>query len=169
MSSAGWFGASFLSLRLLAAVNARCWLRGDACADGGGPAIAGSSPELFGNSERIELVLGPPRGLIAAPVKRAVVQSAQWDRELVAHAAAERCGLRKAEVMGVGGPPAAEQARLQGHELEVRAVAVPARFGQAQVGFVDPRHARALTCSFFALDQGKGHGAVQRQSAGVWL
>jgi hypothetical protein len=99
-----------LSLRRLAAENARCWLRGDACAGGGRPAIAGLSPELFGNRERVELVFGPPSGFVAAAVQRAVVHSAEWDRELIAHPAAERCGLCKPHVMGVGGPPSTEKA-----------------------------------------------------------
>src|SRR6516164_2631152 len=97
---------------------------------------AGLSPELLRDKERRNLLLGPPRNFIAAPVERAMMQPAQRNRELVTHPAAERCALGKAEMMRVRRASAAKEARLQSHEPEVIAVAVAPRFAYCQGGFV---------------------------------
>jgi len=66
---------------------------------------------LLRNRERLELLLGPPRSLIAAAVEGAVMQSAQRHGELVAHPAPERGALGKPQVMRVRGSPAADEGR----------------------------------------------------------
>ena len=86
------------------------------------------------------MVPGPPGDLIAAPMKLAMVQAAEGNGELIAHAATECGGLRESHVVGIRWSSATHEARLQRHELKVIPVAVPARFGQRQVGFVDTRH-----------------------------
>jgi len=47
--------------------------------------------EFLRNRERLEPLLRPPRGLIAAPVERAMMQPAEGHGEFIAHPAAE-CG-----------------------------------------------------------------------------
>jgi hypothetical protein len=84
-----------------------------------------------------------------------MVQPAQRHGELVAHPAPERRALRKPEMMRVRRPPTAEQTWLQGHELEVIAVAVAPRLAQRQVGFLDPYSACALRVRLFTIGQGK--------------
>ncbi len=96
------------------------------------------APQFLRNREWLELLLGPPRGLIAAPVERAMMQPAERHGKLVAHPAAERGALREPEMMRVRRSPTAEQARLQCYELEVIAIAVAPRLAQGQIGFVDP-------------------------------
>jgi hypothetical protein len=68
----------------------------------------------------------------------AMVSSAQWDGELVTHLAAERRVLREAQVMGVRGSAAANQARLLGNEPDVIPVANPARLRQRQHAYRPP-------------------------------
>ncbi|MGA3190848.1 MAG: hypothetical protein ABSF22_27420, partial [Bryobacteraceae bacterium] len=46
--------------------------------------LPGLTPKIGGHSERLNLVLSPPGPFIAAPVKLAVVQSADGDGELIA-------------------------------------------------------------------------------------
>ena len=131
-------------------------------------AIAASlDPQFLRNGERLDLLLCPPGGLIAAPVERAMMQSAQRHGELVAHPAPERRGLSKPEMMGIRRSPTAEQARLQCYELEVIAVAVAPRFAQGQVGFVDPGSARVRPGGLLAIRYSERQGSVERQSAGV--
>ena len=40
-----------------------------------------------------------------------MMPAAEWDRELIAHLAAERARLRESEVMGIGGLAAAHETR----------------------------------------------------------
>jgi len=95
-----------------------------------------------------------------------VVQSAQRDGEFVADPAPKCRALRKPQMMCVGRPPVAQQARLQGNELEVIAVAVPAWLAQGKIGFVDP-WGSCLVCGRLGVAQRKRQGSVERQSAGV--
>ena len=130
---------------------------------------AGLVPQFLRDREWLEVGFGPPGGLIAAPMKRAVMQPAEGDGELVAHPAPERRVLRKPEMVRVRRPPTAQQARLRGHELEVIAVTVPPRLAQGQVGFVDPWSSWFPRGGFAAIRQGKRQGSVERQSAGIGL
>jgi len=66
-------------------------------------------------------------------VKLAKVQSAEGDREFIAHRAAQRAFLGKAKVVGIGGSPPTNKAGLGGNELEVRLVSIPARLADPQL------------------------------------
>jgi hypothetical protein len=75
------------------------------------------------------------------PVERAMMTSAQWDGVFVADPAADGARLSKSEVMGIGRPAPADQARLRRHEAEVRTIPIAARFAQLKCTFVDmPGH-----------------------------
>ena len=56
----------------------------------------------------------PPILFVAAAVNFAVMSPAQWDRELVANFAPKSTALGKAQMMGVRGLSAADQARALG-------------------------------------------------------
>ena len=62
----------------------------------------------------IDTELAPPSSLVPAAVYLAMMAAAERDGELVADLAAERRCLRKAQMMGIGGPAAADEARLLG-------------------------------------------------------
>ena len=67
----------------------------------------------------------------------AMVATAQWHREFVAHLAAECWALCEAHVVGVRWLPAANQARLLGNEPDVIAVADPPRLREGKHALVD--------------------------------
>jgi hypothetical protein len=54
-----------------------------------------------------------------------MVSATQRDRELVADLAAQRRRLGKAQMMGIGGTAAANQARLLGYRFDVVTVTNP--------------------------------------------
>ena len=62
---------------------------------------------------------------------------AQRNSEFIADLPAESAGLGKPKVMGVRGPAPAQNAGLGGHELQMCAIAIPARFAQCEGAFVD--------------------------------
>ncbi len=66
-----------------------------------------------------------------------MVGPAKGYRELIADPTAQRARLRKSQVMSVRRPASAQQAWLRGHELQVRSIAVAARFAQCERAFVD--------------------------------
>ena len=86
-------------------------------------------PKRAGLDGRINAGLLPPIGLVPAAVHFAMMAPAQWDGEFVADLAPEGRMLRKSQVMGVGRPSAANQARLLGNRFDVIAVADPTRLG----------------------------------------
>jgi len=59
------------------------------------------SPEAFGRSERVNLMLLPPLLLIACGMVLLMVDGAERYGELIAHLEAESSGLGKADVMSV--------------------------------------------------------------------
>jgi hypothetical protein len=67
----------------------------------------------------------------------AMVATAERDSELVADLAAQRPALGKAQMMGIAGLPATNQAGLLGDMPEVLAIANPPDHGQGKGGFVD--------------------------------
>jgi hypothetical protein len=71
--------------------------------------------------------LRPPRGFIAAAVDLAMVSSTQGNGKLIAHFAAKRPTLYKAQVMGIRGLTTANQTRLLGHISNVVAIPDSAR------------------------------------------
>ena len=76
-------------------------------------------PQRAGGDGRIDTGLLPPSGFIATAMDLAVVAPAQRHGELIAHFSPERAVLREPQMMGIGGPAAANQARLFGDELDV--------------------------------------------------
>ena len=66
-----------------------------------------------------------------------MVATAERNSELVADLAAQRPALGKAQVMGIAGLPATNQAGLLGDMPEVAAIANPPDHGQGKGGFVD--------------------------------
>src|SRR5262249_32911110 len=79
---------------------------------------------------RIETEFLPPPGFITVTVQLAMMSPAQRHRELVADLAAECTRLREAQMVWIGRPPAADQARLLNHMPDMIAVANAARLGQ---------------------------------------
>src|SRR5262249_6380105 len=73
-----------------------------------------------------------------------VVPAAEGYRELIADFETDCPGLRKAQVMGIAGLPAADQAWLRGDKFQMRLVTQPLRFGQDEMAFVDPVWDRAI-------------------------
>ena len=82
-------------------------------------------------------VFFPPGGLIAAAMHLAVMSAAKRNREFVADLAAECRYLRKPEVVGISGPPAADQTGLLGNRFNVFSVAYATRCRQCQYTFID--------------------------------
>ena len=70
-------------------------------------------------------------------VKFAVMATAERHGELVADLAAERPALGKAQVMGVAGFAAADQAGLLGHKAHVVAIADAPRLRMGENGLID--------------------------------
>ena len=85
-------------------------------------------PERGSHSDRLDPVSAPPGAFIAAPVKVAVMRSAQWDCELVTDPLSEAPRLRKAQMMRVAWLPATDEAGLFGHQAQVLSIALPQRF-----------------------------------------
>jgi hypothetical protein len=65
------------------------------------------------------------------------MQATDRNGELVAHLAAQRSPLGEPEVVGIRGPPPANQAGLAGHEFQVRPVTVPPHLSDRQYALVD--------------------------------
>ena len=68
----------------------------------------GLQPQRAGSDGRIDTGLFPPRGFIATAMDLAVVAPAQRHGELIAHFSPERAVLREPQMMGIGGPAAAD-------------------------------------------------------------
>ena len=67
----------------------------------------------------------------------AVVSATERDREFIADPSAKRPRLRKAQVMGIGGNPPADQAWLLGNRFDMLPVPNAPRRRQCQYGLVD--------------------------------
>jgi hypothetical protein len=61
-----------------------------------------------------------------------MVDATKRNRELVADPPAQCPRLCKPQMVGVGRPPPAQQARLRCHELQVSAIAITPRFAQRE-------------------------------------
>ena len=68
---------------------------------------------------------------------RTMMPATERDRELIADLAAERTGLGKSEVVGVGGPAAAHETCLLGDVAKVLPVAIPTRGSDRENALVD--------------------------------
>jgi hypothetical protein len=92
-------------------------LRASACrAD---PPVMACAPKRERDRHRIELEPIPPCSLVTVPVKLAMMETTNRNRELVADFASERARLCEAKVMCVRRGAAAHHARLAGHEFAV--------------------------------------------------
>ena len=94
-------------------------------------------PQRTGMDGRIDPCLGPPCGLIARAMDLVVMASAQRYGEFIARLATKRAMLGKAQMMGICGHAAADQAWLLGYEPDVVFVADPAWLGAGQLALVD--------------------------------
>jgi hypothetical protein len=72
----------------------------------------GREPQQSRGLSGINLGIAPPRGFITMAMDFTVVASAKRDGELVADFAAECAALCEAEMVGIAGLAAADQARL---------------------------------------------------------
>ena len=116
----------------------------------------------------------PPRAFIAGLVQLPVMPAAKRYRELIAHLEPHGSRLREPQVMGIGGLPAADEARLRGNEFQVCLVAQSFGFGNRKLALVDPRRrqfycGRTLRLSYYSaavfgcclvLSKQVGHGAM---------
>jgi hypothetical protein len=87
-------------------------------------------PQCARSDGRINPGLPPPCGFIAAVMDLTMVSSTQWDSELIADFASERTTLCEAEVVGVNGASAANQARVLRDKHDMIPVTNPAPFRQ---------------------------------------
>jgi hypothetical protein len=94
-------------------------------------------PQPSGDNDRIKLHGFPPCCFVAAAMEDTMVDTTKRNRELVADPPAQRPRLCKSQMVGVGRSASAQQARLRCHELQVRAIAVAARFAQSKSAFID--------------------------------
>jgi hypothetical protein len=94
-------------------------------------------PECARGGNWIDGERSPPCGFVAAAVGFAMMAAAERDGELIADLARERAALGKAQMVGIAGPPAANEARLLGDVSDMVAVAQPARLGKGQHALVD--------------------------------
>ncbi len=74
-----------------------------------------------------------------------MVSATERDCELVADLAAERRCLGKAQMMGIGGAPAADEARLLGYRLDVVTVTDPPGCRQSQDALLDESRSAHFT------------------------
>ena len=82
-------------------------------------------PQRACGARRIEPEFLPPSSFITVTVELAMMSPAERDRELVADLAPECTRLREAQMVWIGRPAAADQARLLGYRLDVVSVADP--------------------------------------------
>ena len=82
-------------------------------------------PQAASSGGWIDTNLVPPRRFIATAMDLTMVSATERDRELVADFAAERRCLGKAQMMGIGGTAAADEARLLGYRFDVVTVTNP--------------------------------------------
>ena len=80
-------------------------------------------PEPFGDFHGIDVEVFPPGGFVADLVELAMMAAAERDGEFVTDFAAERSGLRKAEVVSIGRLPAADETGLDRDEFQMGLVA----------------------------------------------
>jgi hypothetical protein len=94
-------------------------------------------PKLASDLDWIGASCLPPGLLVARTMNRAVVSTTERHRELVAGFSAERARLYEAQVVGVRGLAAADEAGLLGDVSKVLPVAVATRGGEREDAFVD--------------------------------
>ena len=100
-------------------------------------------PQSLGDRQGIDFEIPPPSHFIAGLMQLPMMTAAERDGELVADFETERPGLRKAQMMRIGRLPAADQARLRGHEPQVGFVTQPLGLGDGENALVDLRRDEA--------------------------
>ena len=65
------------------------------------------------------------------------MNSAQGDREFIAHLESHRPRLSKSQVVGISGASPADQTGLRCHEFEVGFIAESTRFTERQLAFIN--------------------------------
>jgi hypothetical protein len=83
----------------------------------GRPGEPGVLPQRVRNRHCVDAGGCPPRRLVATPVKGAMMDTTERDRELIADPSAQGRGLHESQVMGIARLPPAQEARLRRHEL----------------------------------------------------
>ena len=101
-------------------------------------------PQRAGGNCRIHSYHLPPPGFVATAMHLPMVSSTQRDGKLIADLAPECAALRKAKMVRIHRPAAANQTRLLGHISDVPPVPQPARFRQCQHALVDHLRQPAL-------------------------
>jgi hypothetical protein len=91
----------------------------------------GFAPERVGGGGRINVRPLPPGGFIAAAMHFAMMAAAERHGKFVAHLAAKRPVLGKAQMMRIGGGAATYQTGLLDHEPHMLTVAYPAWLGMS--------------------------------------
>ena len=95
-------------------------------------------PQLQGNIHGLEFLFIPPNPFIAEAVQFAMMTAAERDGELIADLHADGPRLGKAQMVGIGWLPAADETGLRGHKLKVSLVAQPLGLGDSELALVDP-------------------------------
>jgi hypothetical protein len=90
----------------------------------------GFKPQRAGSRKRIYSGISPPRSFVTAAMDLTVVRATERHRELVTDLATERTRLREAQMVWIGGPATAYQARLLNHVPDMIAVTNTTRFGE---------------------------------------
>jgi hypothetical protein len=121
----------------------------------------GFKPECARSRKRIYPSVPPPRSFLPAAMNLTMMRPAQGHRELIAHLPTERTRLRKAQVVGIGRPPTANQTGLFDDMPNMIAVTNAARFGKDQDTLVDLRCASRLEQSLIA--------GSSRRVTGFWF
>ncbi len=94
-------------------------------------------PKRAGGRERIYSRALPPNAFITAAMDLAVMRATERHRKLVAHFAPECRRLREAQMVWIGGPATANQARLLHHMPNMIAVTNATRFGEDKHTLID--------------------------------
>jgi hypothetical protein len=80
-------------------------------------------PQPIRDRQRFDFDAPPPRRLVTMSVQFTMVGPTQGNCELITYLAAERPGLGKTQMVGIGRPAAAHQAWLGGNEFSMVVVA----------------------------------------------
>src|SRR5262249_508318 len=92
-------------------------------------------PKDASSRDRIHSSFWAPRPFISAGMELTMMRATERHSELVAHFATERTSLREAQMVWIGGPATADQARLLSHMPDMITVTDATRFGEAKHTF----------------------------------
>jgi len=117
----------------------------------------GFQPQRPGRRHWINADILPPCGFVAAAMHLAMVDPAERNGKFIAGLAAEGTQLAEAQVVGIRGSPAADQAGLFDDVPDVVAVTDAPRLGERQNAFVDLRRVARV-----------GHASSRDQRGGIF-